>query len=299
MSTVRQPAAAIHGCSCAPDPADLPVTLLDVAVDIDAIDPPLTAFSAGFEQRAWRADALARHIMDWVLDFALRPGESGPLARGRAMDTMRRAVRATFGNGNDRGLPGEILLHAICRQFYGSDTVINKVYFKTADNDTYKGFDAVHYVHTADDDLELWLGEAKFYKSVTKALDRVLADLDDHFASDYLRTEFAIIADKIDDSHPHADELRLLMHPNTSLDEVFTRVVVPVFVMYDSSATAAHDRSCPEYAAELEAEVRRAWLKFKRGIDSDLPVSIRLFLLPMHDKETLKAALEEELLGWV
>ncbi len=215
------------------------------------------------------------------------------------MDTMRRAVKATFGNGNDRGLPGEILLHAVCRQFYGSDTVINKVYFKTADNDTYKGFDAVHYVHTEAGDLELWLGEAKFYKSVSKALDRVLSDLEDHFKVDYLRNEFAIIADKIDDSHPHGDELRLLMHPNTSLDEVFDRIVVPVFVTYDSPATAAHDHMCPEYRDALEVEVRRAWLKFKSGLDADLPVSVRLFLLPMHNKETLKEALDQELLGWV
>lgn len=299
MSIGRATAPGGHGCPCAPDPADLPVALLDVAVENQAIDPPFSSMSVGYERRVWRADALARHIVDWVLDFALRPGESGPLARGRAMDTMRRAVRATFGNGNDRGLPGEILLHAVCRQFYGSDTVINKVYFKTADNDTYKGFDAVHYVHTASGDLELWLGEAKFYKSVTKALDRVLTDLEDHFQNDYLRTEFAIIADKIDDSHPHADELRLLMHPNTSLDEVFDRIVVPVFVTYDSPAAGAHDRVCPEYRDALEAEARRAWLKFKQGLDSNLPVSVRLILLPMHNKEALLEALDRELAGWV
>lgn len=299
MSVGAAPSRRGHVCACAPDPADLPFSLLSLTVEDTSLHPTLATLTVGYEQRAWRADALARHIMEWVLDFALRPGESGPLSRGRALETMRRAVSATFGNGNDRGVPGEILLHAICREFFGSDTVINKVWFKTADNDTYKGFDGVHYVHTPDDELELWLGEAKFYKNINSAIRAALEDLDEHLEEDYLHNEFAIIADKIDDSHPHAYDLRKMLHPNTSLDDVFTRIVVPVFVTYDSPATAQHHRMCPEYAEALEVEARRAWTKFHAGIAPGLPVAIRLFLLPMHDKEALLEALEEELKGWL
>ena len=291
-----RPLPARHGdCRCRPNPDELPIPLINTHLEDQRIAPPLAVLGVGYELNVWRADSLAGHILDWVLDFALRPEERRPLSPGRARAVMRRAVDATFGNGTDRGVPGEILLHAVCRQFFGSDTVISKVFFKTADNDTYKGFDGVHCVHNDDDELELWLGEAKFYRNLESAIRAALDDLEEHLRRDYLRNEFALVAEKIDDSHPHADELRRLMHPNTSLDEVFDRIVVPVLIAYDSDATRRHERLCPEYHEALEAEARRAWLRFSRGVDAALPVTVRLFLVPMADKTALLAALDEEL----
>lgn len=286
------------GCRCRADPSQLPAALLDVAFEDEGLTPAVAALSVGYESGSWRAGALARHLLDWVLDFALRPDERERISAGRATELMRRAVRATFGNGNDRGVPGEILLHALCRQFFGSDTVISKVVFKTADNDTYKGFDGVHCVHGSDDVLELWLGEAKFYKSLDAAIASALGELEEHLAHGYLRNEFAIVADKIDPGHPHGDELRRLMHPNTSLDEVFGRIVVPVLLTYDSAAVAGHDHVCDDYLAAVEAEARRAWVRFTNGLESPLPVTVRLFVVPLADKKALLDALDEELRPW-
>lgn len=283
-------------CTCVADRDELPAALLDLTVDQPGLDPPLSVATVGYEQRAWRAQALARHITDWVLDFALQPTE--PLHRGNALDAARRAIQATFGNGNDRGVPGEILLHAICRQFFGSDTVIHKVYFKTADNDTYKGFDGVHSVHSPTGGLELWLGEAKFYKNIYKAVTDATAELRSHLEGDYLRKEFAIVAGRIAPNHPHIDELKQLLHHNTSLDVVFSRIVTPVLVTYDSAATERHRVTCTEYLEALENETRNHWLLFKNKLDTNLPVSVRLILLPMANKKTLLDALDEEISRW-
>lgn len=295
MGAVAPLSARPGDCRCHPEPEDLPEPLLTAHLDDQGISPPLTTLGVGYELKIWRADALAGHVLDWVLDFAMRPEERRPLSPGRARQIMRRAVDATFGNGADRGVPGEVLLHAVCRQFFGSDTVISKVFFKTADNDTYKGFDGVHCVHDDDDELELWLGEAKFYRRLGQAIAAALDDLDEHLERGYLRNEFAIVSEKIDDSHPHAEELRRLMHPNTSLDEVFDRIVVPVLIAYDSAATHEHEKVCPAYLEDLEAEARRAWLRFSRGVDASLPVTVRLFLIPMDDKKTLLDCIEAEL----
>lgn len=287
-----------RACGCAAPAGELPVALLDVTVQDTRVAPPLAALTVGYERRAWRADALARHLLDWVLDFALRPEERSRLTVGRAAEVMRRAVRATFGNGTDRGVPGEILLHALCRQFHGSDTVISKVWFKTADNDTYKGFDCVHCVHGDDGALELWLGEAKFYRNLGRAIGAALGDLEEHLEQDYLRNEFALVADRISANHPHFDELGRLLHPNTSLDDVFSRIVVPVLLTYDSAASLRHDRVCQQYLSDIEAEARRAWLRFGRGLDTDLPVTVRLYLVPLADKRALLDALDAELARW-
>lgn len=287
-----------NACTCGPAQGDIPEPLLQVVRTIDEPAPSLLGLHAGFELSTWRADALANHIVDWVLDFALRPDEREYLSPGRARATMKRAIQATFGNGNDRGLPGEILLHAICRQLYGSSTVINKIFFKTADNDTYKGFDSVHCVHSDGGDLELWLGEAKFYRSAPKALAKVIEDFDTHLKVDYLRTEFAIVSQKIADSHPHASELRRLMHPNTSLDDVFERIVIPVFITYDSKVTLAHSRNCPQFVAEISAELDELHTKVRAAFGGELPVSVKTFFLPLADKPALVAALDRELSPW-
>ena len=85
-------------------------------------------------------------------------------------------MQSVFGtrSAGQGGVPGEILLHIVCRQVFGSDTVVNKVFFKTGVNDEVKGFDAVHIVDTPDG-LELWLGEAKFYTSRNDAIRDALA----------------------------------------------------------------------------------------------------------------------------
>ena len=284
-------------CPCQPDPRDLPVVLMTARIKDDAVDPPLLTMTVDYETGAWRSEALAEHILQWVLDYSLRRSERDHLTPGRALEITKQAMKRAFGNGRDRGVPGEILLHAICRQEFGSDTVINKVWFKTANNDTYKGFDGVHCVH-APTALELWLGEAKFYKSVDKAIDAVIADLEEHLDAVYLKSEFALVASKIEDNHPHAEELRQLMHPHTSLDEVFDRIVIPILITYDSTSTLAHQKVCPRYANDLEAEVRRIWLRLKNKLGSILPVDIRLFLVPLADKAALLEALTKELEKW-
>ena len=273
---------------------------------------PVISVGVGFELRKWRAGALAKHIMDWVPDFALRADERENLGVGRIMEKLRRAYKATFGNGRDIGAPGEILLHAICREFYGSSTLVNKVVFKTADNDTYKGFDGVHCVHSDAGGLELWLGEAKFKKNLVDALRAAAADIEAHFGVDYLRTEFALVSSKIDDRHPHAEEMRRLMHANTTLDRIFSKVVVPIFITYESKATCEHHDVDEAYVASLIGEAETAARNLRRRIEAirveqgkrgvstvPLPVQVRLFLLPMTQKQALLDELTKELESWL
>lgn len=271
--------------------------MLTARLGDNSTSPALLAATVDYELGSWRAEAFANHILEWVLDYALRRGEREHLSPGRVVEITKRAMRATFGNGADRGVPGEILLHAVCRQFFGSDTVINKVWFKTANNDTYKGFDGVHAVHSGEA-LELWLGEAKFYRDADRAIQAVVSELEDHLERDYLRAEFALVASKIDEDHPHAAELRQLMHPNSSLDQTFDRIVVPILVTYDSTSTLGHSKVCPEYDAALEAEVRRIWLKLANRLPAKLPVAVRLFLVPLADKTAVENALQMELQKW-
>ncbi|MGL4743378.1 MAG: HamA C-terminal domain-containing protein [Phycicoccus sp.] len=309
IATHSIPLHAARQCGCAAE--SLPATLLEWHVDVPGSPTvPVTSVGVGYELREWRAGTLADHIMEWVPDFAMHPDER--LDHGRVVEKLRRAYRATFGTARGHA-PAEILLHAMCREFFGSTTIVHKVVFKTADKDTYKGFDGVHCVHSPTGGLELWLGEAKFYRNLNAALRAVGRDFDRHLTSAYLKGEFAIVGSRLHPGQPHYHDLVGLLEPNQTVERIFTRLVVPVFVTYDSPATGSHQRVCPDYIDALEGEATRAAEYLRGRIDSARqhlhqagdphaelpPVQVRLFLLPMADKTWLEDELEKRVAAWL
>src|SRR5204862_7631745 len=107
---------------------------------------------------------------------------------------------------------------------------------------------------------------------------------------DYLRREFMLIVGKIDSAWPHADALRKLLSPNTSLDEVFRRVCIPILLTYDSDCLAKHNKSHAAYDADFKTEVRKHYNDFADKLASKaLPAELRvhLFLLPLRTKKLL------------
>ena len=280
--------------------ADLPSRFLTVRVHDLAVEPSLTAVCAGYERGEWRSADYARHLLNWVPDFALRPSERAGFGTGTGMEQIRQAMQLVFGtrSAGQGGVPGEILLHIVCRQVFGSETVVNKVFFKTNENDEIKGFDGVHIVNTPDG-LELWLGEAKFCVRRSDAISAALASVREHMATDYLKSEFRLITPKIDDTWPYARQVRQLIDGNVSLDAVFERVTVPVLLAYESPAVQGYSRDCAEFRTAFEKEMRDGWQRFCRQLSSrPLPVGVRLFLAPLDSKKALVSELDKRIVGF-
>jgi hypothetical protein len=211
---------------------------------------------------------------------------------------MREAAKKVYASKKfeNRGEFGELFLHAAIRQVFGSLPAISKIYYKSSLNETVKGFDAVHVVNDVDG-LQLWLGEAKFYNDIGRAIRDVVEELKIHTERDYLRDEFLLIAGKIDQGWPHADKLEMLLSPNTSLDQVFKAVCIPVLLTYDSPCVAKHQACSKAYIDAFVDEILLNYNKFK---SKDLPknITIHLFLLPLELKEKLIAELDRKLRGW-
>jgi hypothetical protein len=157
------------------------------------------------------------------------------------MAFIAKAVQAVYTSKkkDNRGEIGEILLHAIICQVFKTIPAISKIRFKDSPNDTVKGFDAVHVVSNGED-LELWLGEVKFYKDIKPAIRDVVAELKVHTETNYLRAEFLAITNKIEDTWTHAEKLKLLLNRNTSLDKIFSALCIPVMLTYESPVIAGH-----------------------------------------------------------
>lgn len=284
-----------------------PSTVLDVIISDVETDVRLLGVCAGYESQEWRYKQLVGDFIRWAPDWILKRSEIRDLGGHNMMDLAAKALKRIYVSEKyeHRGELGELLLHMILRKFMGADRAISRIFFKDAPNDTVKGFDGIFVVPVQDEagetELELWLGESKFYRDSARGVRDVLEELEMHLATDYLRTEFAAITDKIEPDWEHASQLTKLLDESVSLDEVFRRVVIPVFITFDSEITQRHRTHTAEYSAEMTEFVRRQYSGFQKRIaDRNLPASIRvhLILMPLATKEILQAEFDGRLKAW-
>lgn len=274
----------------------------EVRVHDLGVDPSLTGLCVGYELNEWRASQFAEHMMEWLPDFALSASELSGVHPGNMVRLMREAARKIYASEKfqNRGEFGELFLHAAVRTVFQSIPAISKIYYKTSANDTVKGFDAVHVVGPPDN-MELWIGEVKFYDEIRRAIRDVVAEIEVHTERDYLRDEFVWIKGKIDDASTHAAQMRKLLAPGTSLDVIFKRACIPVLLTYESDCLANYMECSDLYVADFEEELRSYHALFAERLGrANVPrgLSIRLFLLPLHVKETLINALDHNLRTW-
>lgn len=264
-----------------------PQDFLEVRVHDLSNDPGLTALCAGYECAEWRSSQLAYHLVQWLPEFALKESERASLEAHNAVALIAKAAQVVYASNRPagRGEIGELLLHIAIRQVFETIPAVSKYFYKDSSNEIVKGFDAVHVIANGDA-LELWLGEAKFYTAISSAITSVVQEIHDHTDRNYLRSEFAAITNKIDDTWPHADKLKMLLDPTTSLDTVFDCLCIPVFLTYESPVVQTSTRVTEEFRTAFQEEVERHHGTFR---SKDLPDSIRihLFLLPMGSKADL------------
>lgn len=262
------------------------------------------ALCAGFERGHWRNDQLADHIVEWLPEFALDYSELNEISHANALRMTKKAAKIVYQTEKYglRGEFGEVLLHIAIRQVYETLPAVSKIYYKSAVNETVKGFDAVHVVKKGDD-LELWIGETKFYEKLSKAIYDVSKEIVDHLETDYLRSEFILIKNKIDPKWPEAEKLKSLLHENTSLDEVFKRACIPILLTYDSDVVGKSYICNDEYKENIKNELMSSYGSLRKKLDSEyenkfsqnLPLTAHVILVPLKEKKKLITALDDRL----
>lgn len=269
--------------------------MLQVVLHELAGDRSITGLCAGYERKSWRHLALADFLLESLPDFCLTYSEYSEIGHESAVRMIRRAAKAVYSTGKfkSRGEFGELLLHVILKLTMNTLPAVSKIYYKDSANDTVKGFDAVHVVPSKTG-LELWLGEVKFYEDISAAIRDVAEELEKHLESDYLRSEFVAIMNKVDANWPFASQLMSLLDERTSLDQVFEACCIPVLLTYDGKTTANHDAFTDDYKDKLVAEMRAIKARFDHRISS-IPHRVHLFLVPLSTKKILVEELHAKL----
>ena len=268
------------------------------AHDVGA-DKGMSGLCVGYEGGNWRYAALADYIMEWLPEFCLSSKEREELSHDSAVKSLRKAANLVYQTDKyaKRGEFGEIFLHAAIRSVFDSLPAISKLFYKSSANNTVKGFDCVHIVGPLDS-LELWLGEVKFYKDITAAIRDVIAELKEHLKPNFLRNEFILIGNKLNENDDYSSAVQQLISQRTSLDNIFKRVCIPVLLTYESKTVNANTSVCKEYIDSFEDEIRQHCKTFYDNMEGLPPVRVHLFLLPVHAKEPLLDALHAKLKAW-
>jgi Cap4 SAVED domain len=263
-------------------------------------NPRINCICPGFELRQWRYERLAAHLIDWLPDFAIRHDDLPPVIenltdyRKLIEDAAERIYKTD--KSDSRGEIGELILHTICRQFSGTFPSISKVYYKDSSNDVVKGFDLVH---TRYDDktkeLQLWLGEAKFYSSGAEAVREAVNSIRAHLDKGFLTSEKILLGSKISTDTPGYEQLKWLFDRDTQLDHIFQRLVIPILIAYDSPTAASYEND-ESYDANLLSELA----VFQKAITGRLPsnISVYCYYFPMHTKKALVEHFDKRLGGF-
>lgn len=255
-------------------------------------------FSVGYELNEFRYNSIVELVFNALPDFALSHSEIVALGARNCVRKMKKAAKLVYDSDKykKRGEFGEILLHIIMRDYFNTIPAISKLYYKDSSNDTVKGFDAVHIVPTKDE-LELWLGEVKFYNNCSSAIRDVIKELRIHTDKDFLRKEFLFVSNKIDPSWPHAGRLQKLIDHRTSLDRIFSKIKVPVLLTYDSDIIKKHRAVSDLFKDELITELEANHQLFR---NAGLPTTVDfvLILIPLEEKKILVDRLHKELRAW-
>jgi hypothetical protein len=258
-------------------------------------DATLRAYCVGFDQSKFRLGPLVDLLVKVIPEFALGYYHGTSVPMTEIVPIARKAARRVYltDNYKSRGEFGELILHLLLRDHFGSVPLISKINFKDTPNETVHGFDGVHVV-VENGEKQLWLGESKIYGSGSEGVRALAKDLELHLSADYLRQEFELVAPKLPVDAPDIEYWRRLMHEHTRLDEILDKVCIPAVCTYTSPIYGNHTACTDRYLEEFVKECRSLQRIFEdRPIATD--VDILLLLLPVESKDELVTELDKRL----
>ena len=139
------------------------------------------------------------------------------------------------------GFYGEVLLDLILRCFLETKVILARGYlYSPIENSEVKGFDAFHLIER-NDNLDLWLGEAKFYISYKKPITDVLEKIEKSLSNDYINRNLITLIDWRDRFTTTSTKLSSLLdsweeNPEINLAEEMKkhniRITYPIFIAY-------------------------------------------------------------------
>lgn len=207
------------------------------------------------------------------------------------------AVRVyTSGKYASRGEAGEIALHAVCRDFFGTIPISPRVFYKSTSNDVIKAFDMVHVKFPKDGSIQIWLGESKLYKSGAQAIADAIASIKQHIGEGFLSNQKIILGPQIPKNTYRYDDIIKIFNKQESLDTLIKNAVFAVGILCDSKAVSLAKKHDEVYVKAAMAELEALEAKLAAG---GLPANLKFVLIyiPLGSKKAFVEAFDKRLKG--
>ena len=107
----------------------------------------------------------------------------------------------------------------------------------------------------------------------------------------------ALIGPKIDEQAPHDQELAWLFEEETSLDQIVSRLVIPICIAADFPYTAETTERTEEYLATVQAELEATKAYLQERIPTR--ISFVVIFVPMDSKSKLEKAINEHVKAYL
>ena len=273
----------------------------DELPDGQLVNPHITMILIDTEDSKPRNETFAKTLFrKHLFDFTHNPGVTQAAEADYRFEQLAEGARRIYTTDDyqNRVDFGEFSLHAFLLDDYKTAPVVCKIAFKTGNNETVKGFDAVH-LQVVGEKIELWLGESKFYTDSNKAISDAVQSIEKHLESSYMRDEFKIIVSQVSPNHEFHTRIKSAMSHVRSLDEIRDDIILPIFITYTSKALSIEEYAPSQQIAELTEEANQIAEKFRSKIQpSTQRYKTHLILFPVQDKPQLTKTLNNTLTTW-
>jgi len=202
-----------------------------------------------------------------------------------------------------KGFFGEIMMHYLLKNLFGTIPLISKVHFKDSRNHEAYGFDAVHV-----DNDSMYLGEVKFYgldkdnkTREKKAVEDLIDDIKKHFTKDYLDDQFTIINKNLTGTaHPEREKWLAEISKLSKLSEKFKKIRVPLLCAYEGDFVSESQRIEDEFETTFESKMRELKKHYddKNTYPNKDRLEVVLILFPMESKQKVVEGIFQKLVAY-
>lgn len=258
-----------------------------------------STFTLDFEEGVYRQNDLVGLIRDVVPYFSLTQSELEEL---ELSELHRRSfTRISDARKQSKGDYGELLLYLILSIFYDVPKFVTKARLRSTTREQIKGFDCAHFSLDGDK-VTLWLGEAKFHKTLSSAISSAFKSLSEHIGNkSKIKSELKLLGGEIEvnkslDKNVYYN-LKSYVDGGKSLDSI--DIAVPVLLTYDSqyissccgnkNASIKNESFLSDIRKELESHFGAI---YKKSWPEDNNIKLVFFLFPFENVTELKEKIE-------
>lgn len=195
------------------------------------------------------------------------------------------------------GFYGETLLNILLEYLFNTKKIIAKGYFYSPiENSESKGYDNFHFYIDENNNIELWFGEVKMFKSLSNAIEKIINNINTALSIEYLDKNFRAILSRTNDldATEMTDIIKKfrdkIKNENINIwEELKNRnftITYPIFISYENN------NNCYKKIIENSLDIIEKRIK-TIILNNEISAKILFILLPVCEMRKIKEGVLE------